>query len=559
MRAVSTPFHKHITGESSMETRRLLLFIIFSFSLIILWGEWSRSGQPQMAPANEKKEIAETPEMRAVPPAPSQAPSTALAATVGKKLKVETDTYIAEIDTAGGNISGLSLLKHREADNKDKPVVLMQQNGHTYLAQSGLLGEGLPTHNTTFSVQQEGAVRLPEGENELQVELVAPSSGNAKVSKTYVFHRNSYLVDVVYRIENTGKTPLQPSAYFQLVRDDTPPEGSSAFVPTYTGPVIYTDEEKFRKIEFSKIRKGNISLPKAANNGWVGMMQHYFVSAWLPQGNGEREFYAKSLGNNLYSAGVVMPLAEIAPGQTVVNQTKLYMGPAQSRLDEVAPGLGLTVDYGIFTVFAAPLFWLMSYLNGWVGNWGVAIILLTVLIKLAFFPLSAASYRSMAKLRLVAPKLEKIKQQYGDDRERLNRAMMDLYKTEQINPLGGCLPVLIQIPVFIGLYWAILESVELRHAPFMGWIVDLSAADPYFVLPVIMGISMLIQAKLNPTPTDPLQAKIMQIMPIAFSVIFFFFPAGLVLYSIVNNVLSIAQQWYITHNAEAAQKGAAKS
>ena len=542
-----------------METRRLLLFIIFSFSLIILWGEWSRFGQPQVAPASEKNEISQTPDVLAKRPAPSQAPSNNQADIVGKKLTVETDTYIAEIDTAGGNISGLSLLRHREADNKDKPIVLMQQNGRTYLAQSGLLGEGLPTHNTSFSVQQEGTIRLVEGENQLQVELVAPSSGNAKVSKTYVFHRNSYLVDVVYRIENIGKTPLQPSAYFQLVRDDTPPDGNSVFVPTYTGPAIYTDEEKFRKIEFSEIGKGNVSLPKSANNGWVGMLQHYFVSAWLPQGNGEREFYAKSLGNNLYSAGVVMPLAEIAPGQTVVNQTKLYMGPAQSRLDDVAPGLGLTVDYGIFTVFAAPLFWLMSYLNDWVGNWGVAIILLTVLIKLAFFPLSAASYRSMAKLRLVAPKLEKIKQQYGDDRERLNRAMMDLYKTEQINPLGGCLPVLIQIPVFIGLYWAILESVELRHAPFMGWIVDLSATDPYFVLPVIMGVSMLIQAKLNPTPTDPLQAKIMQIMPIAFSVIFFFFPAGLVLYSIVNNILSIAQQWYITHNAEAAQKGAAKS
>jgi YidC/Oxa1 family membrane protein insertase len=559
MRVVSTPFHKHITGENSMETRRLLLFIIFSFSLIILWGEWSRSGQPQAQVTSEKTGITQTPEVQPVRSALSQAPVNT-PAPVGKKLTVETDNYIAEINTAGGNIVGLSLLKHREADDKSRPIVLMQQDGqHTYLAQSGLLGKGLPTHNTDFSAQQEGLVRINEGQDQLYIELVSETPGVAKVSKAYVFHRDSYLVDVVYRIENTGKESLQPSAYFQLVRDDTPPEGNSVFVPTYTGPAIYTDEEKFRKVEFTEIGKGDVSLPKAATNGWVGMLQHYFVSAWLPQGNGEREFYTKSLGNNLYSAGVVMPLAEIAPGQTAESRTKLYIGPAQSKLDDVAPGLGLTVDYGIFTVFAAPLFWLMSYLNDWVGNWGVAIILLTVLIKLAFFPLSAASYRSMAKLRLVAPKLEKIKQQYGDDRERLNRAMMDLYKTEQINPLGGCLPVLIQIPVFIGLYWAILESVELRHAPFMGWIVDLSATDPYYVLPVIMGVSMLIQSKLNPTPTDPLQAKIMQIMPIAFSVIFFFFPAGLVLYSIVNNILSIAQQWYITHNAEAAQKGAAKS
>ncbi|MDD5471045.1 MAG: membrane protein insertase YidC, partial [Sideroxydans sp.] len=365
--------------------------------------------------------------------------------------------------------------------------------------------------------------------------------------------------DVVYQIENKSKDAIQPTAYFQLVRDDVPPEGESMMIPTYTGPAIYTDEEKFRKIEFSEIAKEKQKLPADSNNGWVGMLQHYFVSAWLPDGDGKREFYAKSLGDGLYSAGVVMPTAAVEPGQTVEIKTKLYVGPAQNKLNEVAPGLGLSVDYGIFTIFASPLFWLMDFLNGWIGNWGVSIILLTVLIKLAFFPLSAASYRSMAKMRLVAPKLEKIKQQCGDDRERLNRAMMDLYKTEKINPLGGCLPVLIQIPVFIGLYWSILESVELRHAPFVGWIVDLSATDPYYVLPVIMGISMLIQSKLNPTPTDPLQAKIMQIMPVAFSVIFFFFPAGLVLYSIVNNILSIGQQWYITHGAEAAQKGASKA
>lgn len=543
-----------------METRRLLLFIVFSFSLIVLWGEWNRQGQPENLQTPTNTGISQTPEVTTSKTVPSVSSDSKLAAPTGKSLEVETDNFVVSINTAGGNINGLTLLKHREADDKTKPITLFQQSDtHTYVAQSGLLGKGFPTHNAGFQTSSNGKISLEKGTNDISVILSSAENTQVKVSKIYTFHRDSYLVDVAYQIENKSNELVTPAAYFQLVRDDVPPEGESHFIPTYTGPAVYTDEEKFNKIEFSDIAKGKQKMPAAANNGWVGMLQHYFVSAWLPEGAGSREFYAKSLGGGLYSAGVVMPEVEVAPGQTKEIKSRLYVGPAQNKLNEIAPGLGLTVDYGIFTIFASPLFWLMDFINGWIGNWGVSIILLTVLIKLAFFPLSAASYRSMAKMRLVAPKLEKIKQQCGDDRERLNRAMMDLYKTEKINPLGGCLPVLIQIPVFIGLYWSILESVELRHAPFFGWIVDLSATDPYFVLPIIMGISMLVQSKLNPAPTDPLQAKIMQIMPVAFSVIFFFFPAGLVLYSIVNNILSISQQWYITHGAEAAQKGASKA
>ena len=543
-----------------METRRLLLFIVFSFSLIILWGEWNRQGQPANPQIQENKGVASTPEVTSLKAVPAHPQESKIKTPDGKNLVVETDNFIVNINTAGGNINGLTLLKHRETEDKTKPITLFEQNEkHTYVAQSGLLGPGLPTHNAVFQTNSSGTISLEKGKNDVSVSLSAVDSSQVKVSKTFTFHRGSYLVDVAYKIENISKEAISPTAYFQLVRDDVPPEGGSKFIPTYTGPAVYTDEEKFKKIQFSDIAKNKEKLPAAANNGWVGMLQHYFVSAWLPEGNGQREFYTKSLGDGLFSAGVVMPQTEVTPGQTVEIKSKLYVGPAQSKLNEIAPGLGLSVDYGIFTIFASPLFWLMTFLNSWIGNWGVSIILLTVLIKLLFFPLSAASYRSMAKMRLVAPKLEKIKQQCGDDRERLNRAMMDLYKSEKINPLGGCLPVLIQIPVFIGLYWSILESVELRHAPFVGWIVDLSASDPYYVLPIIMGISMLIQSKLNPTPTDPLQAKIMQIMPIAFSVIFFFFPAGLVLYSIVNNILSISQQWYITHGAEAAQKGVSKA
>lgn len=544
-----------------MDMRRLFLFLIFSFSLFVLWSAWVRQNQP-VAP------IAETvPADPSIPVPTARAPQTTVSATPveqakmpsGKNIVVTTDTLKVVINTAGGNIQHLDLLKHKDTDDQSKPFTLLQQQaGHIYVAQSGLLGNGLPTHNAEFTVAGDN-YRLAEGKDTLEVRLTAMDSGSARVTKVYTFHRSKYLVDVGYEIENLGKTALLPSAYYQFVRDSEPVAGSSKFVPTFTGPAVYTEKDKFEKIEFADIEKNKVKLPANPEDGWIGMLQHYFVSAWLPASKGSREFYTKKLDGNEFSAGVILPVASIEPGQTGRISATLYAGPAQTRLDKIAPGLGLTVDYGWLTIFSTPLFWLMSHINDWVNNWGVSIILLTVLIKLAFFPLSAASYRSMAKMRQVSPKLEKIKQQYGDDRERLNKAMMELYKTEKINPLGGCLPMLIQIPVFIALYWAILSSVELRHAPFFGWITDLSATDPYYVLPLIMGISMMVQTKLNPVPPDPMQAKLMQIMPIVFSVVFFFFPAGLVLYSVVNNLLSIAQQWYITRSLESGHKGVAKA
>ncbi len=544
-----------------MDMRRMFLFVIFTFSLVVLWSEWTRQNQPVQPIEAASTNLTAPPTVSAALPkeiAPST-PSKALKIPTGKKVIVKTDTFKVEINTAGGNVDRVELLQHKTANDQNRSIVLLQnQDNLIYIAQSGLLGQGLPTHNAEYQSEADEFF-LDEGQDNLVVKLIALGIEGARVTKIYTFHKGSYLVNVDFEIENTSSSAITPSAYFQLVRDSTPPEGASSFVPTYTGAAVYTEQEKFQKIEFTDIEKNKIKLPKNTNDGWVGMVQHYFVSAWLPKGNSPREFYAKHLDGNLYSVGVILPTQIIEPKQIVRIEAPLYVGPAQTKLDDIAPGLGLTVDYGIFTVFATPLFWLMNFLNNWVNNWGVAIVLLTVLIKLAFFPLSATSYRSMAKMRVVAPKLEKIKKQYGDDRERLNKAMMDLYKTEKINPLGGCLPVLIQIPVFIGLYWAILESVELRHAPFIGWITDLSATDPYYILPIIMGVSMLVQSKLNPVPADPIQAKIMQIMPIAFSVVFFFFPAGLVLYSIVNNILSIAQQWYITHGEEAAQKGESKA
>ncbi len=544
-----------------MDMRRLFLFLIFSFALVVLWSKWVHQNEPRASVAGTQPSDASVPAApaRVVQPEASQPPSQVQKVAAGKNIVVKTDIFEAEINTAGGNIQHLELLQHRDFNDQSKPLTLLQQTAqHQYVAQSGLLGEGLPTHNAEYLAAAD-EYTLPQGKDAVEVRLTASATSTARVAKVYTFHRGSYLVDVAYEIENLGTAPLLPSAYFQLVRDSSPAGGSSKFVPTFTGPAVYTDQDKFQKIEFSDIEKNKVKLPANPDNGWIGMLQHYFVSAWLPAGKGPREFYTRKLDGNEFSAGVVVPVASIEPGQKGRISAALYSGPAQTKLDEIAPGLGLTVDYGWLTIFSTPLFWLMSHLNDWVHNWGVAIILLTVLIKLAFFPLSAASYRSMAKMRLVAPKLEKIKQQYGDDRERLNHAMMDLYKTEKINPLGGCLPMLIQIPVFIALYWAILSSVELRYAPFFGWIKDLSATDPYYVLPIIMGISMLIQTKLNPVPPDPMQAKLMQIMPIVFSVVFFFFPAGLVLYSIVNNILSIAQQWYITHGTEAGRKGGSKA
>ena len=543
---------------------RLFFFLAFSISIMLLWDSWQRTQQPivRTVPAAVPKVAVSkdnAPDITATASPEAIAVATSQKIQAGQKITVKTDYLTAQINTVGGDLRRLEFLQQRDSKNKNKPfVLLLEQGAHTYIAQTGLLATGLPTHNTTFTAQASEYL-LTEGKDTIEVRLLATNVVGAKVTKFYVFHRSSYLIDVGYEIENIGTSPLSPSTYFQLVRDKSTPEGSSMFLPTYTGTAIYTEKDKFQKVGFSDIENGKAKHSQSADNGWVGMLQHYFVAAWLPKNKIQREFYTRHLENELYSVGVILPVVAIAPGQSAKISVPLYAGPAQTSLDEIAPGLGLTVDYGWLTIISTPLFWLLSYLYGWVSNWGIAIILLTVFIKLLFFPLSAASYRSMGKMRVVAPKLEKIKQQYGDDRERLHKAMMELYKTEKINPLGGCLPMLVQIPVFIALYWAILASVELRYAPFFGWITDLSVPDPYYVLPLIMGASMIIQSKLNPVPPDPIQAKLMKILPIVFSVVFFFFPAGLVLYSIVNNILSIVQQWYITRGLEANVKGAVKA
>ena len=552
-----------------MDLQRLFLFLIFAFSLMLVWDGWQRYQHPEQQIQQSATTIKELPKPQAALPAGSGSAALSetgttnivppsVQQTTGKTITVKTDILEAEISTIGGDISRLALLKHPDSLDKNKPLVLFNRGKgtHNYFAQSGLIGTGLPNHNSLF-VSEQDQYGLSGNAEQVQVRLTAEGDSKLKVIKVITFHKGSYLIDIAYEFENVGQQAATVSSYFQLVRDSVAPAGSLRFLPTYTGAAVYTDKEKFQKVEFSDIEKNKTKYTKQAEDGWIGILQHYFVAAWLPEKKISREYFTRKLEGDLYSVGMVLPAQILEPGQKKVIGATLYAGPTEATLDKIAPGLGLTVDYGWLTIIAVPLFWVMSLFNDWTHNWGVAIILLTILIKLIFFPLSAASYRSMAKMRVVAPKLEKIKQQYADDREQLNRAMMELYKTEKINPLGGCLPVLIQIPVFIALYWSILSSVEMRYAPFFGWITDLSAADPYYILPVLMGASMIIQMRLNPKPPDPLQAKVMQIMPIAFSVMFFFFPAGLVLYSIVNNVLSIAQQWYITRTAEAESKGVA--
>jgi YidC/Oxa1 family membrane protein insertase len=562
-----------------MDTKKLILFMIFSTSLLFLWDAWQREQLPPSLGVPATKPSTSGPSARTQDETPvpgeglvsaqpgkgaSSTNGTAPEAEAGGKLEsgdkilVKTNMITAEIDTAGGDLRRVELLFHPEREDKNKPYALLQnQPERINVAQSGMIGEGLPSHKTRYTAVSN-TYELAADQDEIKVRLLAPEFNGVQVAKIYTFHRDSYIIDVGFEVVNQGAAAIQPFSYFQILHDSPPPDSSLFMVPTYTGAAMYTEQEKFKKIEFSALDKNNASYPKNADNGWIAMLEHYFVTAWLPKDKTPREYYAKRQSENRYSAGVIVPVGLIEPGQTAIVDVPLYVGPQeQSKLAALAPGLDLTVDYGWLTVIGAPLFWLLSVYHSLTGNWGVAIILLTLSVKLVFFPLSAAGYRSMAKMRVVTPKLQKLREQHGNDRQRMHQAMMEFYKAEKINPLGGCLPILVQIPVFISLFWVLLASVELRYAPFVLWIEDMSSPDPYYVMPIIMGVSMYIQSKLSPAPTDPIQAKVMQIMPFAFSIFFFFFPAGLVLYSLTNNILSIAQQWQITRMIERAAATAA--
>jgi YidC/Oxa1 family membrane protein insertase len=533
-------------------------------SAVMLYDNWQRDhGRPSMffpsavptktvgsaAPGTTTPgtQAADLPATPGVPGAPVAPGSNAPASAADQLVNFSTDVYSGQIDTRGGTLSKLSLVKEGDGKQPDLVITLFDRTAsHTYLARTGLLGGDFPNHNDIYTPLPNQQHDLTGNEKSFQLSFESPVKGGVKVIKTYTFTRGSYVIGVDTKIQNVGTTPVSPSVYMELVRDDQPVE-TPRFSHTFIGPAVYTDQHHFQKMTFGDIDKNKQDYANSADNGWIAMVQHYFASAWIPQQGVKRDIYVEKIDPSLYRVGVKQPLPTIAPGQTTTVSARLFAGPEEERmLEGIAPGLELVKDYGWVTIIAKPLFWLLEKIHSYVGNWGWSIILLTLLIKAVFFPLSAASYKSMARMKTITPRMTQIRERYKGDPQKMNAELMALYKTEKVNPFGGCLPVVIQIPVFISLYWVLLSSVEMRGAPWILWIHDLSQQDPFFILPVLMAVSMFLQTKLNPTPPDPVQAKMMMFMPIAFSVMFFFFPAGLVLYYVVNNVLSIAQQYYIT-------------
>jgi YidC/Oxa1 family membrane protein insertase len=471
-------------------------------------------------------------------------------------ITVSTDVLTVHIDTHGGDIVRVELLKHlADTADKDAPFILLNSTATTtYIAQSGLIGvngtdtkEGRPVFRVEANHYQ-----LKENEDSLQVQLVLEEK-NVKIIKQYTFNRSDYLVGLEYKITNQGSTAWKAGLYGQIKRDSHDPTVVSAMgMKPFLGAALTSNEKNYQKLDFEDITSK--PFKDSLLGGWVAMVQHYFVSAWVPDQDTKNNFNIRRLGSqDVYILGFTSPEIVVKPGESGNIGAAFYSGPKdQYRLEEIAQYLDLTLDYGWLWMIAKPLFWVLYQLHQFVGNWGWSIIMLTILIKAAFFQLSAKSYTSMANMRRLQPEMVRLKELHGDDRQKMSQETMSLYKREKVNPMGGCLPILVQMPVFIALYWVLLESVELRHAPWLLWINDLSVKDPFFVLPLIMGVSMFIQQKLNPTPPDPIQAKVMQIMPIAFTFFFLFFPAGLVLYWTVNNCLSILQQWIITRRIEGA-------
>jgi YidC/Oxa1 family membrane protein insertase len=557
-----------------MDNLRLVLFFALAFVLLLIYQAWMQDYGAQSPARQETSSTAETqstsippgertapvPEVTVQAQAPSSMPDAAAQeqSRTPQLVRVETDLLRAEISTQGGTIRNLYLLDYAVSPNtpEQKVEIFKPQTPNLYVAQSGLIGTSAaqaPTHQALFSTQRS-EYRLGQGADSIEVVLTWTSAAGVKVTKRYRFTRGSYVVDLTQQVENGSDANWAARSYVQLQRSDLYDPNKSSFIHTYTGAAYYSPEQKYDKVTFKDIAAGK--LQKEVTGGWIAMLQHYFVSAWIPPVSSSQTLYTNHLPGPRYVIGMYSPTVTVAPGVRHRFQDRLFVGPKlQNHLAEVATGLELTVDYGWLTILAQPIFWLLDHLHALVNNWGGAIILLTVLIKLAFYKLSETSYKSMANMRKLTPRLQALKDRYGDDKERLNQAMMEMYKKEKINPLGGCLPIVVQIPVFIALYWVLLESVEMRQAPFALWIDNLSAPDPYYVLPLIMGASMLVQQKLNPSPVDPLQAKIMMSMPIVFTVFFAFFPAGLVLYWTVNNLLSIAQQWHITRAIEKSGQG----
>jgi YidC/Oxa1 family membrane protein insertase len=538
----------------------LRTFFIFGLLIVslLLWEAWQNDYvRPQQAAQQAAEQVAPTAtpaenpaELPDLPSASAESVPSEVAAIAtpssAAQVRVKTDVMDVVIDTQGGDIHHLELLKYSVSSKEPDVLVtlLSDKADQFFVTQSGLMADGkAPTHYDEYRAEQSDYV-LAEGQDEIKVPLYWQADNGLQVIKTYTFKRDSYLVDVDYQVINASGEAFNAYPYAQLNRIRE--SDSSTFIYTYTGSVFSTEGNEYEKVKFDDL--DSAAFNRTANNGWAAMIQHYFVSAIIPKQDGTQyNFYGRSLERTNYTAGVRLPALQVAAGDQGQAGYQMYLGPKKyDRLEAAAENLDLTVDYGMLTIISEPLFWIMEWLHKLTGNWGWSIILLTILIKLAFFRLSATSYRSMAGMRKLTPKLAQLKERYGDDKQQFNQKMMELYRTEKINPLGGCLPILVQMPVFIAFYWVLVESIELRQADFILWIHDLTVMDPYFVLPVMFGISMWFQQRLNPAPQDPAQAMMMKVFPLVFTVFFAFFPAGLVLYWVVNNLLSIAQQWYIT-------------
>ena len=556
-----------------MDNLRLILFFTLAFLGLLIYQAWQQDygtpaaqGEVEQARGTTGAPTLPDADETGVPTAdvkaelPEAAAGTSVQGAEGKSqqaqvIKVETDLLSLEISTQGGTVQKAYLLDYPDSlDTPDIKVKLFSPSGpNLYIAQSGLIGTEkgkAPSHDAIYQAKQNH-YEMGEGVDELTIPLVWNSGDGVTITKEFTLRRGSYLAEIRYLIDNQSGESWAARDYGQLQRAEPDGDGNGFTTYTYTGGVYYTPKDKYEKVDFDDMAAKKLDVE--SDQGWLAMIQHYFLSAWIPPKEQVERFYTNALSGGKYLIGSYSPSVTVEPGETKTLSRRLYVGPKlQDQLENIAQGLELTVDYGWLTVIAKPIFWLLKTIYDWVGNWGWAIIILTLLIKAAFYKLSETSYKSMANMRKFTPRVQAIKDRYGDDKQRVQAAMMELYKKEKINPLGGCLPILVQIPVFIALYWVLLESVELRQAPWILWIDSLSEKDPYFILPLIMGVSMFVQQKLNPAPPDPMQAKIMMSLPFVFTIFFAFFPAGLVLYWVVNNLISIAQQWYITRKIEQA-------
>jgi YidC/Oxa1 family membrane protein insertase len=545
------------------DIRRTILWVIFGFSLIMLWDQWQvYSGrQPTFLPSQHPVASSAAPAASAMPPTAASAPAAAgsavpatapaeaapVAAAPRERITVSTDVLQLTFDTEGGSIVGSGFLQYPVSSADPQPFVLLDDSPQrVYLAQSGLIGGPFPTHKTPMKFS--GERKLADGQDQLVVKFASQPVGGVRLVKTYTLQRGSYAIGVRHEVINESGAPVDPRLYVQLVRDGNKPSGESTFYSTFTGPAVYSEEKKYQKVAFTDIEKDKASFEKNVPDGYVAMVQHYFASAWVLPAGEPRENFARKVADNLYSVGMLQEAGTIAPGASKTLEARLFVGPQREKmLEGITPGLELVKDYGMFAIISKPLYWLLDKLHTLLGNWGWSIVALVVLLKAAFFWLNAKAYASMARMKAINPRIMEMRERLKDNPQEMQKEMMRVYREEKVNPLGGCLPIAITMPVFFALYWVLLSSVEMRGAPWALWIHDLSMRDPYFILPIIMAATSLLQTSLNPAPPDPMQAKMMWMMPLVFSVMFFFFPAGLVLYWVTNNTLSIAQQAVINH------------